>query len=1196
MKTPRKALSKAYLKAPISRSEIEQFKTAFITLQEKIDVEETEEHLKNNIRDFLLDSYYKGNYAINVKDRKDLVIHNGPKTADDVGVIIEAKSLKNKSEMVSREQLNAKALQELLRYYLNERVDQGNIKLKQLIITNANEWYIFDATQWEQLIYNNKKLVKSYKEYTLSGHSTSHFYTEIAKPFIETIKDQLEYTWFDISKYKTIITNDDLHDDKKLIALFKLLSPTHLLKQPFSNDSNSLNKNFYNELLHIIGLEEVSQKGKKVIQRKAEDKREPASLLENTINILQYETRVPASQHFDTALELCITWINRVLFLKLLESQIVSYQRGDESYRFLDYQRIGNYDALNKLFFQVLAIKPELRRPRVQEEYSKVPYLNSSLFEVSDIEGRTLKISGLEDDGALSIHGYTVLKGDKGKRAKGELPTLAYLFRFLEAYNFSSEGSEQIQDESKTLINASVLGLIFEKINGYKDGSFFTPGFITMYMCRETIRRSVMQKFREVTNYDSEEWNDLRNYIGRPYKAAELQQYNELINDIKICDPAVGSGHFLVSALNEIISIKSELGILCSPDYQKLPVLATIDNDELILEYDDADHSLYEYDYQSKESQLVQQSIFHEKKRIIENCLFGVDINPNSVKICRLRLWIELLKNAYYTHESSYTDLETLPNIDINIKCGNSLISRFSLDSDLKPALKKSKFTIDSYKAAVQSYKSATDKEEKRAFMQLIDTIKGDFKSEVGSKDKLQLQKLEGQFYERFGATTLIDVELSKTEQKKKAKEQKKLLEKIDKKKAEIEEIQHNKIYEQAFEWRFEFPEVLDEEGVYQGFDVVIGNPPYINFSYLNSDISSYLKKDKLYKNKTDLYAYFVKLSLRITNTSALNSMIIPHTWSTTTSFLPFRLLLLKKRFLFSISELNMGTFKDAAVKPVIIFYSKNHQDKVVITNENFIRRSEIPYSFITRDDNLLFDLRYSEIKGRMFKKIESNSTRLGRVIHFSRGIKTSNDKRFLKFESLNKEYKKVVRGRNISKHSLKYNGEYIWYRPDLMKEKAGSLPHKKSLFEQNIKIITQRVNSSNQLFAVADNEEFYCLDTTNVSQPNELTVENIIYICCLINSKLINYWFNGKYKNPTISGYELHSIPYKFKLDKIQLIGEIGTQIIALKKEGKETQHLEDEIDVLVYRLYGLTYTEVLVVDPDFGMREEEYAKMITI
>ncbi|OBQ31606.1 MAG: hypothetical protein AN487_23905, partial [Anabaena sp. CRKS33] len=140
------------------------------------------------------------------------------------------------------------------------------------------------------------------------------------------------------------------------------------------------------------------------------------------------------------------------------------------------------------------------------------------------------------------------------------------------------------------------------------------------------------------------------------------------INSLKICDPAVGSGHFLVSALNEMIAIKSELKILLDRQGKRLKEYSfEVANDELIVI--DEDGLLFEYNPKNQESQRVQETLFHEKQTIIENCLFGVDINPNSVKICRLRLWIELLKNAYYKTDSNYTQLETLPNIDINIKC-----------------------------------------------------------------------------------------------------------------------------------------------------------------------------------------------------------------------------------------------------------------------------------------------------------------------------------------------------------------------------------------------------------------------------------------------------------------------------------------------------------------------------------------------
>ena len=270
------------------------------------------------------------------------------------------------------------------------------------------------------------------------------------------------------------------------------------------------------------------------------------------------------------------------------------------------------------------------------------------------MENDTIFISNLVNDNLPSFP-TTVLKDSNGKKRTGELNALQYLFEFLNAYDFSSEGAEDIQEDNKTLINASVLGLIFEKINGYKDGSFFTPGFITMYMCRETIRRAVLQKFKQVKGWDCETIDQLYD------KITNKQEANDIINSIKICDPVVGSGHFLVSALNEIIAVKSKLQILLDRQGKTLrDYHVEVVNDELIITDDDGE--LFEYNPNNRESQRVQEALFHEKQTIIENCLFGVDINPNSVKICRLRLWIELLKNAYYRQSAKAKNQNSNPN------------------------------------------------------------------------------------------------------------------------------------------------------------------------------------------------------------------------------------------------------------------------------------------------------------------------------------------------------------------------------------------------------------------------------------------------------------------------------------------------------------------------------------------------------
>ncbi len=753
--TVKQSLNKAYRLIKPDRADIEKFKANFKLLLGHINPQESEENLKGHVMDFLKNTYYTPAFHIATKGRTDFVIHTGRDATHPAAVLFEAKKPSN-HEMVTLSDLNRKAMHELILYYLRERIEYHNNDIKYLVITNIYEWFVFDAPEFERLFFKNGALVKEYKAWVAKQKVSTNndlFYNEIAKPFLTSLTEEIEFTWFDIREFEKLLRDNDRNNDNKLIPLFKILSPTHLLKLPFANDSNTLDKGFYTELLYLIGLEEVKEGSKKLIRRKQQDKRNDGSLLENTILQLDTENCIhkvsdrqsygdtTEDQLFSVALELCITWVNRILFLKLLEAQLLKYHKGNKDYRFLNYNIIPQYDELYKLFFQVLARKQEERIQKVRAKYKHIPYLNSSLFEITPLEEQTIRINMLDDTAEMPLLNSTVLTDDRNKPFAAKLNTLQYIFEFLNAYDFASEGSEEIQEERKTLINASVLGLIFEKINGYKDGSIFTPGFITMYMCRQSTRQAVVNKFKEKYNWKAETFEDLHNYISDDRTAKTIKEYNAQINSLTICDPAVGSGHFLVSALNELIAIKSELGILADANGKRLSEhTATVENDELLIT--DRERNFFTYHVATTnehitipntEIQRVQETLFHEKQTIIENCLFGVDINPKSVQICRLRLWIELLKNAYYIAEGSNSngELQTLPNIDINIKTGNSLISRFGLDEDLKAALAKSKFNIQSYKLAVATYRDAQNKEQKREMENLIAIIKKDFTTEL---------------------------------------------------------------------------------------------------------------------------------------------------------------------------------------------------------------------------------------------------------------------------------------------------------------------------------------------------------------------------------------------------------------------------------------------------------------------------------
>ncbi|PIY09564.1 MAG: type II restriction endonuclease, partial [Flexibacter sp. CG_4_10_14_3_um_filter_32_15] len=742
---PSKVLNPSYRKINIIRNEINNFKSALNVCLEHIKISEekneSEENIKKYVGDFLHQAFYQ-EYLINTKDKIDLAIYAGKDANSPVSVLVEAKRPSNTSEFLREDDINKKALQELLLYYLRERVTLENNQIKHLIATDGYKWYFFKGEDFYTTFYKNKKLLKEYNEFVNNQKDSSKnelFYNEIAKKYIEEVKDELPFLYIDIkSDYEQLLPLSNTNDDK-LVSLYKVFSPIHLLAQSYGNDANELNQDFYFELLHIIGLEEVQQKGIKLIQRKKKKNRNHGSLLETTIFILDDRNYIKKvrnlenygedreEQLFNVALELCLTWINRILFLKLLEAQLVVYNKSKE-YEFLNIDFITRFNDLEDLFFSALAKKPEERNEeRIKEKYKNIPYLNSSLFEPNELEDAALQISNINGV-ELEIYDKTVLK-DNLKRSSGKIPLLAYIFRFLDAYDFSGKDQNKVDEsnQGKALISSSVLGLIFEKINGYKEGAFYTPAYITMYMARETLRKTVLQKLNAHYGWEYESFDNLKeiffDHIRKGDRNIIRKEVNQIINSIKICDPAVGSGHFLVSVLNELIVIKSELNVLVGKNGEYLYITVRVENDELVVL--DKFDEIFIYRPKNELNQTIQETLFHEKQTLIESCLFGVDINPNSVKICRLRLWIELLKNAYYTNYKKNNYLQTLPNIDINIKTGNSLISKFNVDdtmnffgNSLSVLVKK---RIPDYKIQTELYKSVRDKEAKWVINQKLE-------------------------------------------------------------------------------------------------------------------------------------------------------------------------------------------------------------------------------------------------------------------------------------------------------------------------------------------------------------------------------------------------------------------------------------------------------------------------------------------
>ncbi|WQV41386.1 class I SAM-dependent DNA methyltransferase [Helicobacter pylori] len=899
-----------------SKEQLKAFETAFNAFLET-NQQENENHQNDAFNDLL-----KGVFKYKVKPTKriDSAILNDN---DKVEVIIEFKALKNPNEFIKKGDLNVKALHESLLYYLTER-KEGNNNLKRLILGTIKELYIIDANEFE--VFNkDKEIQKAFKNcHDKKGNDprTKAFYDACQKRLNE-LDHSLKYHHIPLKK-------------ENLALIYQALSPNFLLKIPKYSDANTLNKDFYEELLYILGLEEKNEKGKTLIK--------PS----RTQNSLSYALKKRYKDLDDEeVMALLIAWNNRILFLRLLESLLISFNHFEKP--FLTTENFEDFNALNTLFFEVLAKKNSERSQDIKENkiLEKIPYLNSSLFDQTPLELKGYEIRFLENK-KLELYQKSVLKKHEEYQEKKALPLLEYLFEFLRVYDFTTTPKDIKDNQNKSesrLINPSVLGLVFEKLNGYKEGSFYTPSFITSYMCKESIESIVLDKFNQTYNIECEKLEELKNYFkdNYSYKEGKRKEYLNTLLTLRICDPAVGSGHFLVSALNEMVLIAYELGLIAS-----LPLDATLklENDEILIKISNKPF-IYTCPTEQNQSHQIQKELFELKKDIIENCLFGVDINPNSCEITKLRLWIELLKYSYYIFENgkNTNNLETLPNIDINIKCANSLISRFNLNDDLKkiPNIKQK---IQEYKDLVAQYKDSNPLYplNKADLINKIQDLKNTFSLTLKDpKTKAELEKATEKHIKKYNFFALDDKSLLDGLNyvipslfgtlKLSPKEEEEAFASYGRIRAlrkKLDDALSGREYQNAFEWRFEFPEVLDDEGDFLGFDCIIGNPPYIRQEQIK-DLKPLLEKQyqDFYNSTADIYTYFFALSYHLLKEKGFSAFITSNKYARAKYGAKLREWLLKKTTIASYMELNaLKVFESAAVDTSIMNFIKQTPPK----------------------------------------------------------------------------------------------------------------------------------------------------------------------------------------------------------------------------------------------------------------------------
>ncbi|WP_033589650.1 class I SAM-dependent DNA methyltransferase [Helicobacter pylori] len=1218
---------------------IENFEKEINSLLENAPRQDDEEFQKNEINKFLKNTY---GYDCNTYKKVDSAIYVGK----EVWVLIEVKALNNRNEFPKdRENPLSKAFCQMVLYFLEEIEKEKNNSLKHTIICNAHEFFLFDCK--DLLFLRDDKRIKDFykkcakKEGT--DPKTKRFYSDLEEYLKKDFQGELRYTHFNLSG-----------DFKELPLIYQVLSQEVLLKQKKTLDANTLNKDFYEELLYILGLKEQNDKGK-ILIKPSRTKNSLSDALKKKYNNLDDEE----------VMALLIAWNNRILFLRLLESLLISFKHFEKS--FLTTENFENFNDLNTLFFEVLAKKNSERLKEIKEDkiLRKIPYLNSSLFDKTPLELKGHEIK-LLDNKKLEIYKNSVLKKDENYKKQKDLPLLEYFFKFLCLYKFTTTPKD-IKDNTDTsesrLINPSVLGLVFEKLNGYKEGSFYTPSFITSYMCKESITPIVLDKFNQTYKIECDNLKELKNYLKNSYKENKRKEYLQLLLTLRVCDPAVGSGHFLVSALNEMVLIAYKLGLIASLYACDLK----LENDEIIIHT--PENKIFNYTIPHSENDPhhhIQKELFELKKSIIENCLFGVDINPNSCEITKLRLWIELLKYSYYIFEEGKNTnaLETLPNIDINIKCANSLIFNFPLNSKLTIGqtpefARKLKAEIKEYKNSVMLYKEGLGEktkilqniaklksliinyfiEQHQAKKHLKESLKA-FISEYGDgifdlstafgMEMLKIARLKENNY-RFNPT------LTKKQPSPIGVEANRLLIKIKECYETLENLKNSK----AFEWRFEFPEVLDDEGDFSGFDCIIGNPPYIRQEHIK-DLKPLLEKQyqDFYNSTADIYTYFFALAYHLLKEKGFSAFITSNKYARAKYGTKLREWLLKKTTIVSYMELNaLKVFESAAVDTSIMNFIKqtppkesgfkyyeptpNDKDDLKSTPSLLMKQNALSTeSFIFANATLL-DLR---------DKIESVGTPLKDWdIQINYGIKTGANEAFIiptekREEILNacktqeererteRLIKPILRGKDIKRYSYEWadlwvinthNGYTSNLKSKIPPIDIEKYPAIKAHLDAHYDTIATRCDQGDTPYHLRNCAYLEDFEKEKIVYPETSQGAYFIYensgiflektafmivsdaynlklLTALLNSKLITFYFKNFCGGCILgkSGYQYN----KHALEKIPIpqITDGAKQILALKEKDPKanTQKLEKEIDALVYQLYNLTDEEIKIIE----------------
>ena len=804
--------------------------------------------------------------------------------------------------------------------------------------------------------------------------------------------------------------------------------------------------------------------------------------------------------------------MGRITFLHFLQRK--GWMCGDLNYMQNLFQRSSHQDdyldyVLEPLFFGILNTKPEEREAVFDDylwdkslltEWNEIPYLNGGLFE-----------------------------RDENDEPESKFPAELFrrLFNFFSEYNFTID--ENDPNDAEVGVDPEMLGKIFENLlEDNKDkGAFYTPKEIVRYMCQE----SLIAYLDTATSIAADK---IRKFVITPEEGVSDIPENkkgkllDALKDVKICDPAIGSGAFPMGLLNELLKCREAL-------------LGTRTGNGIM-------ETSIKYENEIKNIQpsfpspyLVPNSRSQIKKDIIQNNIYGVDIEKGAVDIARLRFWLSIV-----------VDEETpspLPNLDYKIMQGNSLIESYrGLDLSKLTYTKKGSGHITQY-----SIFEDDTKQEQRRVTELLSQYyscsdhdkKTDLRNKISNTINKQLS------VQNFDADILRELRTL--------------------------DLAGN---DQFFLWHTWFSDVFNREGDKKGFDIVIGNPPYVDYRKIDNITKNGIQKYHTYniEKKGSLYVYFIEKGLRITKENGVLIFINPYQYLSAESGIGIRDYIIKNHYLESIIDIsNIKVFDTANTYTCInTFISNQKQDDIAIYKPQNLNQIRSNISLIKRDEiseKSKFEIIISS--NNIISKIEKIKTTLIDHCDIFCGLSKTGFRDYVSTYKINNKYQPFVESKQIERYITNTN-KYIdtdIYSAKVYRQFSGEC------------LFMCRMTSRMRVALSYANETGGKINVLYNFKNDKYK----LYVLGVLNSNLVNYYYSTKNESKHLNGgalpFDTESvkiIPIPNAADNIiSEIAQLVSEIIKNKRNYLPVDNsIECRIDEIVYNLYDLTEEEIKVVE----------------